>query len=97
MAKSLGGRTETDSFSVPVPHGASIFLAPKSFGSFQPGLAWLSSSRVWRLAPGGEPDLLPGLGVPGTSTSSAGLRGTPGGPVVLCRGCRCRACLVAVG
>ena len=34
----------------------------------------------WRLAPGDEPGLLPGAGVPGTSVSSSGLRGPRGVP-----------------
>ena len=76
---------------------SSVFLAPKSSRSFQLGLASLSSSRVWGLVSGGELGLLLGIGVPGTSMSSAGLRGAPGGPLVLRRGCLCRARLVAVG
>ena len=79
------------------PRGAPVCLAPKSFRSFQPGLASLSSSRVRGWAPGVEPGLLPGVGVPGTSASSAGLRETPGGPPVLSCGCRCHPCLVVAG
>ena len=79
------------------PRGASIYLAPKSSRSVQQELASLSSSLVRRLDPRGEPGLLPGVRVPGTSVSSAGLRVTPEGPPALSRGCRCRPCLVAVG
>ena len=79
------------------PRGASIFLAPKSSRSFQPELESLSSPLVRMLEPGGEPGLLPGVRVPGTSASSAGLRVTPKGHPVLSRGCRCRPCPVAVG
>ena len=35
--------------------------------------------------------------VPGTSMSSAGLRGALGGPPLLCRGCRCLVRLVVAG
>ena len=79
------------------PRGASIFLAPKSSRSFQQELASLSSSPVRRLEPGGEPGLLPGVRVPGTSASSAGLRVTPEGHPVLSGDCRCRPCPVAMG
>ena len=91
-----GGQSLTP-FSTVSPRGASVFLAPKSSRSFQPELAILSSSLVRRLDPGGEPDLLPGVRVPGTSALSAGLRVTPEGYPALSRGCRCRPCLVAVG
>ena len=79
------------------PLYAFVFLAPKYSRSFQQELARLSSSPVRRLDPGGEPGLLPGVRVPGTSTSSAGLRVTLKGHPVFSCGCRCRPCLVAVG
>ena len=91
-----GGQRLT-AFLPPPPFGAFVFLAPKSSRGFQPGLASSSSSRAWRLVPGGEPGLLPGVGVPGTFVSSSGLRGAPGGPPVLSLGCRCRVRLDAEG
>ena len=92
-----GGLTEADTFSSMSSRVASIFLAPKSSRSFQPELAILSSFLVRRLVPEDEPGLLPGIRIPGTSVSFAGLRVTPKGHPALSRGCRCRPCLVAVG
>ena len=91
-----GGQRLTP-FSTVSPHGTSVFLAPKSSRSFQPALASLSSLRVWRLGPRDEPGVLPSFGVPGTFASSAGLKGAPGGPLVLSCGCRCHPCPLAVG
>ena len=67
-----GGQRLTP-FSTVSPYGASVFLAPKSSRIFQLELAILSSSLVRRLDPRGEPGLLPGVRVPGTSASSTGL------------------------
>ena len=60
-------------------------------------MASLSSSLVRRLEPRGEPGLLPGVRVPGTSVLSAGLMVTLEGSPALSRGYGCRPCLVAGG